>query len=85
MPTIIGYLITLLVLGLTETEVIAQAFVVFLGGFESTRTSIAMLLYCLANNLECQQKLIEEIDSILEDKVNSPLYLARGQGNLPPP
>jgi cytochrome P450 len=34
-------------------------------GYQTTANSLAFTAYCLATNLECQEKLIMEIDSII--------------------
>ncbi|XP_064613086.1 cytochrome P450 3A6-like [Liolophura sinensis] len=49
--------------GLTETEIKAQCFVFMLGGYATTAGTLSMLSYCLAMNPECQETLIEEIDT----------------------
>ena len=70
-----GNLTLFLAVGLSEAEIAANAFIFVLAGYETIRTGLAMLLYCLASNPECQHKVMEEIDSILGDKVNLPLSI----------
>ena len=41
----------------------------FLAGYDTTATAIAFLMYLLALNPEMQQKLYEEIEETLGDKV----------------
>lgn len=50
---------------LTEEEIIAQCFVFFLGGFETTATTLAFALLSLAQNQDIQDKLREEINTQL--------------------
>jgi cytochrome P450 len=54
---------------LTNTEILAQAIVFLLAGSETTSTSICWIAHNLAMNPECQDKLIEEVDSVLEKHV----------------
>ncbi|XP_064612401.1 cytochrome P450 3A9-like [Liolophura sinensis] len=51
---------------LTDTEVVAQAFVFLLAGFDTTAAALSFFAYNLAVNPECQEKLIQEIDDSLQ-------------------
>ncbi|XP_062551078.1 probable cytochrome P450 9f2 [Armigeres subalbatus] len=46
---------------MTDIEMIAQAFVFFLAGFETVATTLTFLMYDLAMNKDVQQRLYEEI------------------------
>ncbi|XP_011194312.2 probable cytochrome P450 6a21 [Zeugodacus cucurbitae] len=69
--------------GLTLEEMAAQAFVFFVGGFETSSTTLSFLLYELAVNPDIQQRLREEIFEAVESHggkvtyecVNSMTYL----------
>ena len=55
--------------GLTHEEVLAQA-ILFLGaGYETTANTLAFFGYLLAVNSHCQDKLLDEIDNVMQDKV----------------
>ena len=58
-------------------EILAQGMAFFVGGYETTATSIAFLLYNLALNQEIQEKVHEEILDIAgnQAKTRSHLYI----------
>lgn len=51
----------------TDEDLVAQALVFFLGGFETTATFMQSIFWELAQNPEIQQNLISEINEVLED------------------
>ncbi|NWW77824.1 CP3A9 protein, partial [Climacteris rufus] len=53
---------------LTDTEVLAQAFIFILAGYEPTSNTLSFLAYELAVHPDVQQKLVEEIDTVLPNK-----------------
>ena len=55
--------------GLTTDEVLAQAFMFFFGGYDTTASVISFLLYLLAVNPEIQEKLYQEIVNVTKEKV----------------
>ncbi|XP_075058814.1 cytochrome P450 3A9-like [Mixophyes fleayi] len=58
---------------LTDTEIMAQAIIFIVAGFETTSLTLTYLFYNLATYPDVQQKLQEEIDSFLPEKA-SPTY-----------
>jgi cytochrome P450 len=69
----------------TLFEAAAQAFVFFVGGFETSSTTMQFALYELALNKDVQERLREEIKSVLDkhdgkityDGINEMDYLDR--------
>ncbi|ODM96046.1 Lithocholate 6-beta-hydroxylase [Orchesella cincta] len=58
-------------LGLTENTILAQAIDFFLGGYETSSTVLSHLLLALAENPDCQEKMHEEIMSVLKRQGNA--------------
>lgn len=50
---------------ITDEEIIAQCFVFFLGGFETSSTTMTFALLCLAQNQDIQEKMRQEINDQL--------------------
>ncbi|XP_054160973.1 uncharacterized protein LOC128959051 [Oppia nitens] len=53
---------------LTENEMLAQSVVVLLAGYETTATTLSFCTYELALNQDIQQKLYEEVKTIIDSK-----------------
>jgi len=51
---------------LTEDEILAQAWIFFVAGYETTATTLSFCSYELALNQDCQQKLYEEVSSAVD-------------------
>lgn len=54
--------------GMTKNEILGNALIFFLAGYDTTSAALSYLMYLLSCNQDCQQKLIEEIDSVVGDK-----------------
>jgi hypothetical protein len=52
-------------LGLTADEVTGNAMLFLLAGYDTTASTMTFMAYCLGTNPESQEKLIDEIDSVL--------------------
>ena len=63
--------------GLNQDEILAQGFVFFLAGYETTANTLALFGYHLAIQPEIQEKLYQEIREATKDQVSS-----RGQVTL---
>jgi len=61
---------------LTHAEIIAQGIIFFLGGFENTANTLSFLAYQLAVNTACQDKVIQEIDDIMNGQVQLGCYIS---------
>ncbi len=55
---------------LTFNEILCTAILFLSAGYETTSTTLCFIAYNLAMNPDCQERLIEEIDTILEKHVN---------------
>ncbi|XP_006266026.2 cytochrome P450 3A24-like [Alligator mississippiensis] len=60
---------------LTDTEILAQALVFILAGYETTSSTLSFISYNLATHPDVQQRLHEEIDAALPNKAR-PTYEA---------
>ncbi|XP_032665501.1 cytochrome P450 9e2-like [Odontomachus brunneus] len=59
---------------LSIDDMVAQAFVFFLGGFETTSTAMSFIAHELAANPDIQAKLQHEIDEVLENSDGEVTY-----------
>ncbi|RLU15243.1 hypothetical protein DMN91_012237 [Ooceraea biroi] len=55
-------------------DMIAQAFVFFFGGFDTTSTAMSFVAYEIATNPEVQKKLQEEIDQVVKESNGEVTY-----------
>ncbi|CAL1286963.1 unnamed protein product [Larinioides sclopetarius] len=57
-----------IVAGLSDEEIVANAYLFILGGYESTATSLAYTFYLLVTHPEIQEKLYQEIKKAEDDR-----------------
>jgi cytochrome P450 family 6 len=57
--------LVVLTLGLSMDSMAAQAFIFFLGGFETSSTTMTFCLYELSLHQDIQERIREEIDVVL--------------------
>ncbi|MEQ2191699.1 hypothetical protein XENOCAPTIV_001239 [Xenoophorus captivus] len=55
---------------MTEDEIVGQAFVFLLAGYETSSNTLAFTCYLLALNPECQHKVQEEVDDFFTRHVS---------------
>ncbi len=55
-------------LELTENEILSQAFLFLLGGFDTTATTLTYIAYILATKPEIQEKCFQEIQREFGDR-----------------
>ncbi|XP_076349641.1 cytochrome P450 3A8-like isoform X2 [Tachypleus tridentatus] len=53
---------------LTQDELVAQCVIFFLAGYETTASALSYIVYLLALNQDCQNKLYQEIDETLHSQ-----------------
>ncbi|XP_041114004.1 bifunctional cytochrome P450/NADPH--P450 reductase 1-like [Polyodon spathula] len=56
---------------LTEDEIMGQAFIFLLAGYETTSSTLAFAAYLLAIHQDCQEKLQREVDEFYARHVHS--------------
>lgn len=54
-----------------ENDIAANAFLFFLGGYETTASALTFCLHELANNVDIQDKLRDEIKTVGQAKAES--------------
>ena len=62
--TIITFVITILVI--ITLIIIGQAIIFIMAGFETTASTLSSLSYCLAKNPDVLEKLVDEVDRVVE-------------------
>ena len=55
------FLHLLLISGLTRTEIVGNAMIMMIGGYETTANTIILLAYCVATEPHVQENLYKEI------------------------
>ena len=60
--------------GFSDAEVLGQALLIFIAGYDTTSSTIAFSLYELAMHTEVQRKLRNEIKSVLAEHGNIITY-----------
>jgi cytochrome P450 len=55
---------------LTNDEILAQAIIFLLAGYETTSTGLTFVAYNLARNPDCQTRLVRDIDDAFQKHVN---------------
>jgi len=67
---------------LLDDEITGNAFVFILAGYETTATSLAFTAYLIAAHSDVQERLIAEIDEVIDDQLKAE-DLAEAVGKLP--
>ena len=57
---------------MSHDEIVAQGLLFFLAGYETTASAISFLSYSLATNPGVQDKLRQEITTLMHEKVSKP-------------
>ena len=55
--------------GLTEAEIASNSMLFLFAGYETTSATMSFVMYCLTTNPECQEKVIQEVDSVIGRRV----------------
>ena len=59
---------------LTTDEVLANSIFLMIAGYDTTSSTLAWLLYELSRNADIQEKLLNDINSVMADYVSYILY-----------
>ena len=60
------FIFTIITFVITTLIIIGQAIVFILAGFETTASTLSSLSYCLAKNPDVLEKLVDEVDRVVE-------------------
>ena len=58
-------------IGITTDEILANALLFFVAGYDTTATSLSFFMYNMARYPDIQDKLMEEINTVVGDKVRA--------------
>ena len=61
---------------LSVDEVVGQAFIFLIAGYEIVTNTLSFATYLLATNPECQEKLLEEVDRFSKKHVSTVICVA---------
>lgn len=68
---------------LTEDEIVGQAFIFLIAGYEIITNTLSFATYLLATNPDCQDKLLREVDLFMEKHVSMCVHVsATARGTL---
>ena len=56
-------------LGLTEREIACNSLLFVIAGYDTVASTMSLVMYCLATNPQCQDKVIEEMEHVIGDEV----------------
>ena len=59
---------------ISNSDILSQAIVFLMAGYDTTMNALSFISHCLAANLNHQETLCQEIDSILEKYVSLYIY-----------
>ncbi|KAI0235209.1 Cytochrome P450 3A24 [Lamellibrachia satsuma] len=54
--------------GLTHTQILANSTLFFIAAYDTTSTTLTYLLYSLAFNPDCQQRVVDEVNMVMGDE-----------------
>ncbi|XP_074123871.1 thromboxane-A synthase isoform X4 [Sminthopsis crassicaudata] len=62
---------------LTTDEIVGQAFIFLIAGYETITNTLSFVTYLLATNSECQEKLLREVDQFSERNPNTSSFATK--------